>query len=558
MNRSFRITFFYFLLVAFNASAQSLDEQIKILKENVNTVKGKKTEFKQEFNQRDEIPFIVSITITELNSGEETIQSVNVRDVNPSRVVFKPKRDLIEVSAQVKGGKKLVKVIKDATLENYRNEVLFYASGIEEARSITDALKAVAEIADDFEDPGEKNRSKQELLSYFNGAIGDVVINENTFKQTLTFNKQNPNVISFKTEDISKGTVERYTINAADINLHKIDFQTRRNEVFVDLVTKADRKLIAYTKDGLIGNYVNRFEMKMNSIEDARKLAKRFKTFTELSEKEETTDFANFNYQQCIDFLTANVGEVVINQDAYKQAFSSDPDNNLIFTIKYRDVSKGEENQFTLNAADLHKGRTSFDTKGNAVFVNLRTGNKYKLIKTRKNEEDANYSYSIDIRSQDVENGRSIAEVFSRFKGLAREKMDKLTSFSSVADAENYITQTVDKVVNNTDTYEQKVEKDKENSCLFSYQITDVSKDAQYDYEFNFRDIDLHKIHFDTKGPMAVLNMEVKGKKKLIKSYKDGEVSKYGYAVEIIAKDIEEARTLVSAFKKVAEACAEN
>jgi hypothetical protein len=101
----------------------------------------------------------------------------------------------------------------------------------------------------------------------------------------------------------------------------------------------------------------------------------------------------------------------------------------------------------------------------------------------------------------------------------------------------------------------QSIKVDPDNSCVYTYEFTDVSKDVQYDYEFNFQDIDLNKIQFDTRGTQAFVALEIRGQNKLIKTYKDGEVDKYVSDMQILTKDIEQASMLVSALKLKTESC---
>ncbi len=538
------------------STGQELEEKVQFLTENTGTVNGKKKVYDQEFSQSTDHPYVISVKITDTNSGDEIVKTVNTQDLNPSRIFFEPKKDIVQIIGQVKADKRLIKIVEDGEIQIYESKIIFYAAGIEEARALTDALESLVEMADKKIE-GEKSSglNKRELLAYFEKATGNVVINDERYQQKFTYEENNSNIITVEIENVTKGTKEEFQVNAADLYLNRIDFDTKRNQVLVFLKTKADSRLISYVKDGEMGNYINGFEIFMQSIEDARTYTSLLKEFVQIAESEERTDFANFSHDQCKDFLTQHIGKVVINQDAYEQSFTIDPENSLIFQIKSRDISKGEDLTYAVNAAYLHKGRTQFDTKKNAVLIELRTDNDRKLISTKMGEDAANYSNTVILRVQDIEAARDISEVFTRFKELAREEMDKQTAFSGIDQAERFIIESVGKLVINTDTYLQSIKLDNENICLYNYEFTNVSKDVQYNYEFNFLDIDVHKIQFNTKGNQAIVILEVRGRNKLIKTYKDGETDKYVYQFQILAQDIEQARTLVSAFKLKTESC---
>ncbi|GJM29006.1 MAG: hypothetical protein DHS20C17_16410 [Cyclobacteriaceae bacterium] len=544
------------LCFSYTGIAQDLQEKIQFLQENTVSVTGKKKTFDQQFSGDPDHQFIVSVKITDTDNGEEIIKTVNLQDLNPSRVVFEPKRDMVEISARVKTDKKLVKIVENGEIQNYQNEFLFYAGGIEEARSLADALESIVELANkEAEKSDPAVTGKEQLLAYLSQSTAEVVINDESYLQEFKVDQENNNVITVGIEQVSKTLKEEYRFNAADLYISKIDFDTRRNQVLVSLSTKSDSKVIAYTKDGVIGNFTNGFEILMPSVEEARVYAANLKELVKLAESEESTGFENYSIPQCQEFLSQHIGQVIINQDTYSQSFTADPDNQLVFRIKSIDVSKGEEITYLVNAAYLHKGQTKFDTRGNAVLVTLEIDGNRKLISTLKGAEAGNYLHTFTVRAQDIESGRDLSKVFTRYKTLAREEMEQLNPFSDPGQAESFIVESVSEIVINTDTYLQSVKIDSENSCLYTYEFTDVSKDVQFDYEFNFQDIDLHKIQFDTRGSQAFVALEVRGGNKLIQTYKDGEMDKYVDELQILTKDIEQARMLVTALKLKAESC---
>ncbi len=128
---------------------QELEGNLNYLKENTVTVKDKKTEYRQTFSYDADNHLLISVSITDSKKGEEVVRSVNAIDLNPFLVKFEPGKELVEISAGTNGGKDLIKVVEDGEVQNYDDELVFYASGIEEARKLSDALKAVAEYAKD-------------------------------------------------------------------------------------------------------------------------------------------------------------------------------------------------------------------------------------------------------------------------------------------------------------------------------------------------------------------------------------------------------------------------
>ncbi len=126
---------------------QELEENLNILQENTVTVKDKKSDYRQTFSYDPDNNLLLSISIIGSRKGEEVVMSVNAMDLNPFLVKFDPGKELVEITAGTNGGRDWVKVVEDGEIQNYDDEMYFYASGIAEARKLSDALKAVAEYA---------------------------------------------------------------------------------------------------------------------------------------------------------------------------------------------------------------------------------------------------------------------------------------------------------------------------------------------------------------------------------------------------------------------------
>lgn len=545
-------------LNTFRIKAQDISDNLNFLKENTVTVQDKKTEYRQSFSYDPDNPMLITISSIESRKGEETIRSVNALDLNPFLVKFKPGRELVEITAGTNGGKDLVKVIEDGEVQNYDDELAFYASGIEEARSLTEALKAVAEYAKENAKPLlAVSNDKQTLLNEIKNAVKEVQINDDVYVQKFDFDAENDNLVNFTLSNAAGDEVEQFSVNLADLNQHKIAFETNRKEVVIPIVTKGERDLIAYTENGEAGNYTNDFSLKAASIEEARRLEAQLKALIEIAGKEETTDFSTFSFDQCVNLLKSQISEVVINQDAYMQQFDQNAENDLVFVYTIQDVSEDEKYEYVANAADFGKVPAIFNTRGNGVFVELKTVGNRDLIKVTQNDEEVDYDHEMKIRCPNIESARELAGTFTRFNQLAAERMETSVAFVSVPEAEKFVLSAINPVVVETDTYEQSLEKGS-GDCLFVYHLTDVSSDKQHDFEFNLKDIDVNKIHFETRKSEAMIVLPTKGGNKLIQEFENGEADNFSNELQMKAVDLEQARKLEAAFKMLTKSCAEN
>jgi hypothetical protein len=547
------------LLFAINlASGQDLQENLDFLQQHIVTVSDNKIEYNQTFSFDPVDKHIISITTVESRRGKIRIETVNARDLNPHLIKFSPTKTTVEITAITNGKNNLVKVEEDGEIQNYTSQVLLRATGVEEARAITDALKKVVEIVNKDDDLLPKiSEDKPSLLNDVAMHIQDVVINNNNFVQTFSYNEENTNIATIRFTDVSRGDTEEYTFNLADVNPHQISFTTRRKEVFLPVNIKGNNNLIAYSKNQELGNYSNAFQIKAPSIEVARNLEAHLKALVLLAEKEVGKDYSSLSAEACVQILSEKISEVLINADAYQQSFAIDKDNPMIFNYSIQDMSKGLKKEYTANSADFGKLPAVFKTHRNSVFVELKVVGGRNLIRDSEEGGRLQYTSALQITMPDVETAREVAAVFSRWNTLSLETMERMIAFSSVEEAERFVIENVDQVVINTDTYTQSFKRNDGGDCLMSYHLTDVSKGTHFDYEFNLKDVDAHKVLFNTRRSEAFVNLEIKGSNNLVKSYKDGEVQRYISSFQIKAKDVEEGRKLESALKMMALSCEE-
>lgn len=545
-----------FLISDVAAAGQTLDVDLTELFSKVQTIRTKKKEYKQELTIDSKTPNIITINTIEVTKGDEWNQTVNLLDLNPNLVKFEPDKEYVEISAKVNKGKKLVRYISDGELDNYEDELIFYASGIEDARTLSEALeKAIIE----FHEKADVNKGNPENINGLQLAITqlvkNVVINEDQYTQELVFDNTNPFIFTYEINDVSKGDVSNYKLNSVDLNVHKTEFYTKGNEVFLNTVTLGDKKVIRAMENGELENYENELFIRTNTVEDARLLTRYIEQLINLAEKNKVNRFEKLSYKESLDFIRENIGEVVINQDAYEQEIDIKVDNDLLYEYKITDVSDADIYEYTFNVADLYKGETVYDTKGEEVYVYLKTAGEQDLIKQEENYENVKYIDEMEIRASDVENARDIAAAFTRLKSLGFEKMESKTGFSTVNEAEAYLLKNVVELVIEMDAFEQSIEQESSDKCIYTYHLTDVTKDKQYDYKWNFKDIDQPKTHFSTKGAEVLVNLETKGGNKLIQVFEDGEADNFDDEVSIFAENIEQARKLVSALKIITENC---
>lgn len=101
------------------------------------------------------------------------------------------------------------------------------------------------------------------------------------------------------------------------------------------------------------------------------------------------------------------------------------------------------------------------------------------------------------------------------------------------------------------ETYKQSLESPK--SCVIKYSYDEVNLKGEIEtlaFEFNLADLDAYTIREETKGDIIYLVATTNNKQKLIKTYKNGEVGNYSYELNLITKNVDNARILIDEIKK--------
>lgn len=92
-----------------------------------------------------------------------------------------------------------------------------------------------------------------------------------------------------------------------------------------------------------------------------------------------------------------------------------------------------------------------------------------------------------------------------------------------------------------------------ENTSVIKYSYTQTSLKGSvnaYGYELNIADIDGYTVRESTERDLIVVNLKIKNSQKLIKTFEDQEVKSYTNELQIVAKNIDNARNIREIIEK--------
>ncbi len=255
----------------FNEEAD-LSECIAFLTANVKAVNVKEATLNQSFSQTASNQVAIKKVEESKNTNYEYI--FNPSDLNASKIKFTTKGTNVLIALESKAKKSLIKYLVNNQIENYKSKFDLHTENIELARANVTALKRLVKLSIENEKTalinGEDSPSVNTALDYLIKQIVDVKINENTFKQSLFYEEDKPEIITFESFNTDKDEKRTYALNLKDINEAKVDFTTKGREVIVSAEIRGKQDLIQTTKNDEDDKYVDTLSLKANGIEEAR------------------------------------------------------------------------------------------------------------------------------------------------------------------------------------------------------------------------------------------------------------------------------------------------
>ncbi len=546
--------------------AQNTDNSLDVLKENIGDVTIKDDLYKQSFQIKNG-SCIVSFKIANTDKNDETEYECNLSDLNEFKIELNATKQSLKIECETRGKKDVVRVYENGKIKRYTNSFVFYAKDVDNGKLIVQELKiqvkACNENQKDLTTILGNSPNIDNAIEFLKTNVKPVVVNEKTLEQTFSVENDFKPLCTFEIVDGSEEKSTKFSFNAGDINPSTVDFETKNEFVYVEGQTKGNNKLISVFENGEKENYTNRFYFYVDDIEQGRKLKNVLEMYVTKSENVKSAEFDKLNNLTTLpalnDFLSSKLNGETNGNSSYKQSFSYDKSKPYLCTFTFTNDEKNETESNTVNLIDLNKTTANFSVSGSTVKIDLETSGKLDLIGVEVNGERDKYTDEITIYATGIEDARILVETLKSMITKASEvyKPNFVQGVDNPTKAQcvKFLNESFTKVVEGDDAYELELNPDAENSCKLAYKVHDVSKDKTYEYKFDLADVIAEKINFNTHNEEANIHLEIKGGKKFIETLEQGESKEYVSRLDLKASDIESARLICEALKKLSAHC---
>ena len=257
----------------------SLEQTLAFIPEQIGEVAVNQDVFQQELSIEENSDFgfgyILKYEVNEVSENEINTYRWNMADIDPNEIKFDIDKTLVEVILTVDDDLDLIQNWENDEMEGFENEVSIYVNTIEDAKRLVNAFRHFAGILIKSEDAFTLPETAEGLADYLQELVQEVVIDDDRYEQSFEFREGNPCLGLFASVDDDDEMV--YEWNFTDLDRREIEFDTKGDEIIINVETSGSRKLIEVLENGETDDFENEFEIRANNIEEARAIVAGFK-----------------------------------------------------------------------------------------------------------------------------------------------------------------------------------------------------------------------------------------------------------------------------------------
>lgn len=221
-------------------------------------------------------------------------------------------------------------------------------------------------------------------------------------------------------------------------------------------------------------------------------------------------------------------------------------------STKIKDGTSTEE-EFIFNLSDIDINTIRTTTIKDVIYVQLLVTRKQKMVQNITNKQKTSYVDAVQVLAKNIDNGRSLVDLFKKMVPVAVEITEKRLSLKTYEDHLQWLVKNVMEVGQAEKKITQKLSTTSGivgRVELVQEEITD-KKTIQKGFYFNLANIHANSILLETKGELAFLTVETRRKLKTIKTTTSGETGNYVAEFVLYCESIEKARDLQKVLKEV-------
>jgi len=532
-------------------------EALNFLKTGIGEVKDKTTTIELAFNYNEKKNYLVGLTAKTTDSKGLAIEEkydFNLLDLNKSKLLVKVSGTSLNVVLETKNSDKFIQYTKGGVLQNYVNNIEIASDDIDAARSVIAALTAAI---DKSKVQLTEFKTTQSALDFIIANVGDVVIDTKTYKQKISFaagNGTSTTYVADESDSKGKTISNKYELYLADAEPGSVKFKVTGKKIIIPVAIAGKYKFIKYSKDNVVQNFTEDFEISAADIEGARELAAAFNTAIKGSVE---TPVKFNSVAEAIKFIQGNISGSAIGTDQYKLVFDGNATEPFACTYsRSLTDAKGitSDESYLFYPYMLDASSVKVESEGKYLSVNALVSAKKPFVKKVKKDQ-ISFISDLSLMLFDVKKAKDVA---GAIRYLAANTTPKAKAWGNKSEALGFVAQNMVNISGGGKEIKQKLDIAEDNACKITLTVNtsdEKGKTVEELFEFTLSDINKQLVDFKTQGANIAITLSCKNKQKLIKAYKDGVQQSFGSDVSILCTDVEVAKNIGEALKSAISQC---
>ncbi len=357
----------------------------------------------------------------------------------------------------------------------------------------------------------------------------------------------------------SKGNTEEvsYNFSFADVDINTVRSLTKKDLILVQLLIKGKQKLIKKTSNsGEKVNYVDNVFFYAKNIDNGRDLVETIKNVIPVNETLEKNKLSLNSYQDHQNWLKANIQDVEFTKTQFIQKIDPSTSNNghLKLSTTINSKNKTSVYEYEFNLATINPNSLIFKISSDEFYIEATNRRNIKAIKGFKDGVQQNFTNKIRFYSGSIENAKDVYKVLKQSIPLAEKAfLNSKPDISSTTDAYKYLNEILKDISTNNNTMTQSIEGD----CVTKVFVkkTNPKETIDNEYRFNFSDINLDNIDYNSNKTQLFIEINTRKKAKFIRYVKNEELQNYTNSFIMYVNSIEHAMIAKEALQNITKNC---
>ncbi|MVM40659.1 hypothetical protein GO730_28230 [Spirosoma sp. HMF3257] len=467
------------------AATQAVANQLSIVKIGA----GQYTQKLEATRAPHRLTFLVTQTDAKGKAHDESYH-LNVADLDPAQISFKPSKDVIVVTAGIRLNRKFIRYAENGQPGNFIEKLTLYAESPDAATAMVDALRKLALAAEKSYHPASLPDGYEDIAVWLKNAVVNEVIGLNSYEQSISYNGRNPLLATFKQNKAGKSD-DQFGFNVADISLNDVKLTAKGDHLELSLTTLNRDKFIRYIRAGKPADLTSEFALISTDVDRIRDIEAAFRKLIPLAQKRLEAQTPSLKSMADIQkVVIAGTRSVVSDRESFNQQIV--PECSCMYTRIQagRQTPIEEISRFSLD--DIPENSTKIDISNGLFVLKVNTG-KQRLISVSKNLVRQNYSADLEIFSEDLEAVRFLPQAFTKAAQLCRQARKSPVPTNTAAATLSWLTTQMPSLRSETEELKTTLETFEPNSTchlrLTERIIGKKTVETQYDMSLKFLNV---------------------------------------------------------------------